>query len=107
MFSSTALLLAFTAWGYASPIVYRQEASPFVFTNSNGLNFTQMNTTLPNITIFATGKRTVTHSDLQEILLIQTQEVLLQDPAPVIRQQQGIQPVLWEFSLFSTLSQKF
>jgi L-asparaginase len=30
--------------------------NPFVFTNANGLNFTQMNTTLPNITVFATGK---------------------------------------------------
>jgi L-asparaginase len=56
MFSSTSLLLAFTALGYASPIIYRQEQSPFVFTNSDGLNFTQMNSSLPNVTIFATGK---------------------------------------------------
>lgn len=29
--------------------------NPFVFTNSFGLNFTQMNASLPNVTIFATG----------------------------------------------------
>jgi len=55
MFVRSALCCALAAVSYASPIVYRQESSPFVFTNSNGLNFTQMNATLPNVTIFATG----------------------------------------------------
>ncbi|KAL4780815.1 Asparaginase/glutaminase [Aspergillus varians] len=43
----------------ASPLVYPRDDSPtnitYAFTNPNGLNFTQMNTTLPNVTIFATG----------------------------------------------------
>lgn len=47
-------LLAATA--NAFPLFSRQDTNPFVFTNANGLNFTQMNTTLPNVTIFATGK---------------------------------------------------
>ncbi|KAG0647559.1 L-asparagine amidohydrolase 1 [Hyphodiscus hymeniophilus] len=56
MFASLLLLLAASA--YASPIVYPRDVNdtdPFVFTNYNGLNFTQMNITLPNVTIFATG----------------------------------------------------
>ncbi|KAL4776855.1 Asparaginase/glutaminase [Aspergillus nidulans var. acristatus] len=43
----------------ASPVLYTREDTisntTYAFTNSNGLNFTQMNTTLPNVTIFATG----------------------------------------------------
>ncbi|KAH8804935.1 Asparaginase/glutaminase [Xylogone sp. PMI_703] len=39
----------------AFPLFGREDTSPFVFTNSNGLNFTQMNGSLPNVTIFATG----------------------------------------------------
>lgn len=45
----------------ASPLVYPRDGSSsnisYAFTNSNGLNFTQMNTSLPNVTIFATGIR--------------------------------------------------
>ncbi|KAH6679392.1 L-asparaginase [Halenospora varia] len=55
MFAKTSLLCAFAALGYATPIVYPRADNPFVFTNSNGLNFTQMNASLPNVTIFATG----------------------------------------------------
>lgn len=29
--------------------------NPFIFTNANGLNFTHMNSSLPNVTVFATG----------------------------------------------------
>jgi L-asparaginase len=59
MFANIKLLYLFAAVGSASPIVYPRttnDTNPFVFTNSNGLNFTQMNITLPNVTIFATGK---------------------------------------------------
>jgi L-asparaginase len=61
MFSSIKLLCLLSAVGYASPVVYPRatsDANPFVFTNYNGLNFTQMNVTLPNVTIFATGRLT-------------------------------------------------
>lgn len=42
----------------ASPILNARGSNDteFVYTYSNGLNFTQMNPTLPNVTIFATGK---------------------------------------------------
>ncbi|GAQ46925.1 hypothetical protein AtubIFM55763_005776 [Aspergillus tubingensis] len=50
LFSALATLAS------ASPLLYtRTTNETFVFTNANGLNFTQMNTTLPNVTIFATG----------------------------------------------------
>lgn len=50
------LLSALAALGSASPLLYpRATNETYVFTNANGLNFTQMNTTLPNVTIFATG----------------------------------------------------
>ncbi|KIM98508.1 hypothetical protein OIDMADRAFT_56865 [Oidiodendron maius Zn] len=58
MFAYINLLYLLIAVGSASPIVYPRttnDTNPFVFTNSNGLNFTQMNATLPNVTIFATG----------------------------------------------------
>ncbi|KAE8451192.1 hypothetical protein EG329_004356 [Mollisiaceae sp. DMI_Dod_QoI] len=57
MFSLPASLLALATLSYGSPILVRDtnDTNPFVFTNSNGLNFTQMNTTLANVTIFATG----------------------------------------------------
>jgi L-asparaginase len=52
-------LAALATISQASPLVYARDDSPtnvtYAFTNSNGLNFTQMNTTLPNVTIFATG----------------------------------------------------
>ncbi|KAL2798284.1 Asparaginase/glutaminase [Aspergillus keveii] len=59
-FQVRALALAALATiSQASPLVYARDDSPanitYAFTNSNGLNFTQMNTTLPNVTIFATG----------------------------------------------------
>ncbi|KAE8341260.1 hypothetical protein BDV24DRAFT_174902 [Aspergillus arachidicola] len=43
---------------HASPLLYPRATDSnvtYVFTNPNGLNFTQMNTALPNVTIFATG----------------------------------------------------
>ncbi|KAL6231854.1 hypothetical protein BDW75DRAFT_32045 [Aspergillus navahoensis] len=50
---------ALVTFSRASPVVYTRDDTSsnatYAFTNSNGLNFTQMNTTLPNITIFATG----------------------------------------------------
>ncbi|PWY88892.1 L-asparaginase [Aspergillus sclerotioniger CBS 115572] len=50
------LLSALATLGSASPLLYpRGTNETYVFTNANGLNFTQMNTTLPNVTIFATG----------------------------------------------------
>nr|UAJ75037.1 L-asparaginase [synthetic construct] len=55
MFSHLLSLSALAAFASASPFVYPRDTSPYVFTNSNGLNFTQMNATLPNITVFATG----------------------------------------------------
>ncbi|GKZ72642.1 hypothetical protein AnigIFM50267_009019 [Aspergillus niger] len=49
-------LSALASLASASPLLYSRTANEtFVFTNANGLNFTQMNTTLPNVTIFATG----------------------------------------------------
>ncbi|KAF7890015.1 uncharacterized protein EAF02_002430 [Botrytis sinoallii] len=55
MFSRFLSVTALAAIASASPVVYQRDTSPFVFTNSNGLNFTQMNASLPNITVFATG----------------------------------------------------
>ncbi|KAE8419371.1 Asparaginase/glutaminase [Aspergillus pseudocaelatus] len=49
---------ALAAISHASPLLYPRATDSnitYVFTNPNGLNFTQMNTTLPNVTIFATG----------------------------------------------------
>ncbi|KAL4872710.1 hypothetical protein BDV12DRAFT_125186 [Aspergillus spectabilis] len=55
----TLAVAALATLSQASPVVLpRDDSTPnitFAFTNPNGLNFTQMNTTLPNVTIFATG----------------------------------------------------
>ncbi|KAF7119203.1 hypothetical protein CNMCM5793_008948 [Aspergillus hiratsukae] len=54
----TITLAALVAVGNASPVLYPRAIDPnstYIFTNSHGLNFTQMNTTLPNVTILATG----------------------------------------------------
>ncbi|RHZ48121.1 asparaginase ahrA [Aspergillus thermomutatus] len=54
----TITLAALAAVGNASPVLYPRVTDSnitYVFTNSHGLNFTQMNTTLPNVTILATG----------------------------------------------------
>ncbi|KAB8271893.1 Asparaginase/glutaminase [Aspergillus minisclerotigenes] len=51
-------LSALATISHASPLLYPRATDSnvtYVFTNPNGLNFTQMNTTLPNVTIFATG----------------------------------------------------
>ncbi|EAW08432.1 asparaginase ahrA [Aspergillus clavatus NRRL 1] len=51
-------LAALAASGVASPVLYARAAEPngtYAFTNPNGLNFTQMNSSLPNVTILATG----------------------------------------------------
>ncbi|KAL2849118.1 Asparaginase/glutaminase [Aspergillus pseudoustus] len=54
-----ALAFALAIISQASPLIYPRDDAPanltYAFTNPNGLNFTQMNTTLPNVTIFATG----------------------------------------------------
>ncbi|KAG4033898.1 hypothetical protein MFRU_004g03940 [Monilinia fructicola] len=57
MLSHLLSISALAVFASASPVVYPRDntSNPFVFTNSNGLNFTQMNPTLPNITVFATG----------------------------------------------------
>ncbi|KAH9222652.1 L-asparaginase [Leptodontidium sp. 2 PMI_412] len=58
MLSLATSLAVLAALGNASPILQARqsnETNPFVFTNSNGLNFTQMNASLPNVAIFATG----------------------------------------------------
>jgi len=54
-------LAALAGIAYTSPVLHRRATSndTTVFTNYNGLNFTQMNTTLPNVTIFATGEKTL------------------------------------------------
>lgn len=61
MIVTSSLICALASLGYASPIVNVRQSNPFVYTNSNGLNFTQMNNTLPNVTIFATGNSTNIH----------------------------------------------
>ncbi|KAL3461073.1 Asparaginase/glutaminase [Aspergillus heterothallicus] len=57
--AKTLALAALATISQASPLIYPRDGSPsnitYAFTNPNGLNFTQMNTTLPNVTIFATG----------------------------------------------------
>jgi hypothetical protein len=58
MLQGLSIFCLLATLGYASPIVYTRatnDTDPFIFTNYNGLNFTQMNATLPNVTIFATG----------------------------------------------------
>ncbi|KAF4175025.1 hypothetical protein CNMCM8694_009330 [Aspergillus lentulus] len=62
----TITLAALVAVGNASPFVYPRATgsnSTYVFTNSHGLNFTQMNSTLPNVTILATGGTIAGSSD--------------------------------------------
>ncbi|KAE8161452.1 Asparaginase/glutaminase [Aspergillus tamarii] len=57
---------ALAAICHASPLLYPRATDSnitYVFTNPNGLNFTQMNTTLPNVTIFATGGTIAGSSD--------------------------------------------
>jgi len=59
MLSLATSLALLASVSHASPILQTRQANetnPFVFTNSNGLNFTQMNSSLPNVAIFATGK---------------------------------------------------
>lgn len=59
MLSLATSLALLASVSHASPILQTRqtnETNPFVFTNSNGLNFTQMNSSLPNVAIFATGK---------------------------------------------------
>lgn len=50
---------ALVAASQASPVLHPRAGSnsnaTHAFTNSHGLNFTHMNTTLPNVTLFATG----------------------------------------------------
>ncbi|KAL4929281.1 asparaginase ahrA [Aspergillus undulatus] len=54
-------VLATISQASASPLIFPRDDSSsssnstYAFTNLNGLSFTQMNTTLPNVTIFATG----------------------------------------------------
>jgi L-asparaginase len=58
MLASTLLILALAALGHASLILIPHAGnttSPFIYANSFGLNFTQMDASLPNVTIFATG----------------------------------------------------
>ncbi|RDW89284.1 putative asparaginase [Coleophoma cylindrospora] len=55
MLSQAFCLSALAALSVASPLHLARATDPFVYVNSNGLNFTQMNATLPNVTIFATG----------------------------------------------------
>ncbi|KAE8150309.1 Asparaginase/glutaminase [Aspergillus avenaceus] len=57
---------ALAAVSYASPLLHPRAASSnvtYVFTNSNGLNFTQMKASLPNVTVFATGGTIAGSSD--------------------------------------------
>lgn len=53
------VLAALAGVSHASPVVYPRASSgsniTYAYSNPNGLNFKQMNTTLPNVTIFATG----------------------------------------------------
>ncbi|KAE8353019.1 Asparaginase/glutaminase [Aspergillus coremiiformis] len=53
----TLAISALATASQASPLLHRATDTniTYAFTNPNGLNFTQMNTTLPNVTIFATG----------------------------------------------------
>ncbi|KAL4802735.1 Asparaginase/glutaminase [Aspergillus unguis] len=54
---------ALATLSHASPLVHSRDTSSsssssnitYVYTNPNGLQYTHMNTTLPNVTIFATG----------------------------------------------------
>lgn len=54
---TTLALAALVATSHASPLLFTRDNGniTYAFTNANGLNFTQMNTTLPNVTILATG----------------------------------------------------
>lgn len=53
-----ALAVLQSSGGDALPVHARQspENNTVVYTNDNGLNFTHIDATLPNVTIFATGK---------------------------------------------------
>ncbi|KAL4915754.1 hypothetical protein BDW62DRAFT_119907 [Aspergillus aurantiobrunneus] len=55
----TLAVAALATISSANPLVYSRDGRgsnvTYAFTNPNGLNFTQMNTTLPNVSIFATG----------------------------------------------------
>ncbi|KAI9931531.1 hypothetical protein AWENTII_001845 [Aspergillus wentii] len=51
----TLALSALAVAANASPLIHARTGNVTVYTNSNGLNFTQMNPSLPNVTILATG----------------------------------------------------
>jgi len=58
MIFQVILVAALAAVSSSFPLVYPRatnSSDPYVYTNSFGLNFTQMNASLPNVTIFATG----------------------------------------------------
>ncbi|KAI9730941.1 MAG: hypothetical protein M1818_008016 [Claussenomyces sp. TS43310] len=55
MLGKLLLLSTASALAYTSSPLRLGDPIPYVFTNSFGLNFTQMNASLPNVTIFATG----------------------------------------------------
>lgn len=58
-------LASLAAISAASPIIVpRSDAPAYNYTNSFGLNFTQVNGSLPNVTIFATGMLKLTPASL-------------------------------------------
>lgn len=62
----TLMVSAFAGLGHASPILLPRadnSTSPFVFTNSLGLNFTQTNGSLQDVTIFATGSSSANYRE--------------------------------------------
>lgn len=71
----TTIIFALATFASCSPVISSRTSSSkdpkFVYTNSNGLNFTQINPSLPNITIFGTGKLTPSaHARLGNYILI-------------------------------------
>ncbi|KAJ5770605.1 uncharacterized protein N7511_002656 [Penicillium nucicola] len=52
---NTCLVSALAATGYASSLIQARASNNTSYTNSNGLKFNNFNTSLPNITLLATG----------------------------------------------------
>jgi hypothetical protein len=65
MIASTLSIPALAALGHSSPILLPRAdntTSPFIYTNSFSLNFTHINASLPNVSIFATGNMHPKHT---------------------------------------------
>jgi hypothetical protein len=92
---NTLLVSALAATSYASPLVHARASNNTSYTNSNGLKFNQFNSSLPNVTLLATG----THDPLsykETSILIQIQAAQSPAQATTKPQQQATNPAPYQ-----------